>query len=110
MTIPSYLSTEIYLQNSLTKQNSKLNREFPSRSLRRSEESRALKSCYDIACLICEVSSVEPCDRTKRRKTITLIGRLKKVFSVKQLGLVQEGTLEFFLHTHATGDRDDNVE
>ena len=49
-------------------------------------------------------------DKTKGRKNLTLSGRLKNVFSGKQLGFVQEETLVIF-HTHATGDRrEDNVE
>ena len=41
MAIPMYLTSEMHLQNSLTERNSKLNRKFPSTSLRKSEESRA---------------------------------------------------------------------
>ena len=42
-------------------------------------------------------------NKRKGRNILTLSGRLKNVFSGKQLGLGQEETLVVFLHTHATG-------
>ena len=117
---------------------STLDREFPSWSLRKSEESRAriavdqeteatsslkvlinpksitgkdfsdyeefciwwwraeLKRCYDIAHLIYEISEHRAVTRQKGRKTLTPSGRLKNVFSGRQVGLVQEETLVVF--------------
>ena len=129
---------------------SKLSREFLSRRLRKSEESRAriavdqdieatsslkdlinpksitgkdfsdceeldlmmaaeLKWCYDIVYLIYEITERRAVTRQKRKNILHWAGRLKNVFSGRQLGLVQEETCSF-LHTHATGDREDNVE
>ena len=50
-------------------------------------------------------SSVEPW-RKERCNILTPSGRLKNVFSGRQLGLVQEETLNSFPHTHATGLRE----
>ena len=117
---------------------SKLDREFSSRSLRKSEESRAriavdqedrsnqlaegphqskinygkdfsdyeeldlmmaaeLKWCYDIVYLIYEITERRAVTRQKKgRTTLTPSGRLKNVFSGRQLGLVQEETLVVF--------------
>ena len=135
MTIPSYLPSEMHLQKSLGI--STLDREFPSWSLRKTEESRAriavdqeieatsslkdiinpksitkkdfsdceelylmmgaeLKWCYDIAYLIHEISERSAVTRQKGRNTLTPSGRLKNVFSGRQLGLVQEETLVVF--------------
>ena len=116
---------------------SKLDREFPSWSLRKSEESRAciavdqeieapssledpinpksitrkdfsdyeeldlmmaaeLKWCYDIVYLIYEITERRAVTSNRAQKNLTLSGRLKNVFSGKQLGLVQEETLVVF--------------
>ena len=116
---------------------SKLDREFPSRNLRKSEESRArmtvdqeieatsslkdlinpksimgkdfsdyegldlmmaadLKWSYDIAFLTYEITERRAVTRQKGRKTFTPSGRLKNVFSGRQLGLVQEETRVVF--------------
>ena len=51
--------------------------------------------------------------RNKRKRAKTFLapsGRLKNVFSGRQLGLVQEETLVVFYTMHATGDREDNME
>ena len=117
-----------------------LDREFPSRSLRKSEESRAriavdqeieatssmrdlinpesttgkdfsdseeldlltvteLKSCYDIAYFIYEITERRAVTRQKGRITPTPSGRLKNVFSGRQVCLVREETL--VVSTHA---------
>ena len=116
---------------------SELDREFPSWSLCKSEESRAriaadqeieassslkdfinlksitgrdfsdyeeldlmmaaeLKWCYDIAYLIYEITERRAVTRQEGRKILTPSGRLKNVFSGRQLGLVQEETLVVF--------------
>ena len=55
-----------------------------------------LKWCYDIAYLIYEISERSAVTRQKGRNTLTPSGRLKNVFSGRQLGLVQEETLVVF--------------
>ena len=55
-----------------------------------------LKWCYDIACLIHEITERSAATRQKGRKILTLNGRLKNVFSGRQLGLLQEETLVVF--------------
>ena len=55
-----------------------------------------LKWCYDITYLICEITERRAVTRQKGRKILTLSGRLKNVFSGRQLGLVQEETLVVF--------------
>ena len=92
MAIPSYLSSEMHLQKFPDQTKfSELGREFPSRNLRKGEESRA-RACESW--------------RKERCNILTPSGRLKNVFSGRQLGLVQEETLNSFPHTHATGLRE----
>ena len=66
---------------------------------------------YCLFDLIYESTERRSVTKQKGKKTLTLSGTLKNVFSGKLLGLVQEETLVVFnfLHTHATGDREDNV-
>ena len=52
--------------------------------------------CYDIAHLIYEITERRAVTRQKGRKVLAPSGRLKNVFSGRQLGLVQEETLEVF--------------
>ena len=58
---------------------------------------------YDIAHLIYEITERKAVTRQKGRKTLTPSGRLKNVFSGRQLGLVQEETLVVF-YTHMPRD------
>ena len=46
----------------------------------------------------------------KERNILTLSGRLKNVFQRKTTGSCSKRDACSFLHTHATGDREDNVE
>ena len=55
-----------------------------------------LKWCYDIVFLIYQITERTDRDKTKGRKTLTPSGRLKKVFSGRQLGLVREETRVVF--------------
>ena len=55
-----------------------------------------LTRCYDIAYLINEIAERRAVTRQKGRKTLTPSGRLKNVFSGRQLGFVQEETLVVF--------------
>ena len=92
MAIPSYLSSEMHLQKFPDQTKfSELGREFPSRNLREGEESRARAWSRD------------------ERKGATFLHRAGdwRMFSARrQLGLVQEETLNSFPHTHATGLRE----
>ena len=126
---------------------SKLDRELPSRSLRKSEESRARiavnqenrsnqlaeghhqskinyrkrfrwlwRNGFDDGgrnemklryCLF-DLRNYQAWSRDKTKRAKNSYTEQKKVFSGRQLGLVQEETL-VVLDTHATGDREDNV-
>ena len=55
-----------------------------------------LKWCYDIAYLIHEITERSAATRQEGRKNLTPSGRLKNVFSGRQLGLLQEETLVVF--------------
>ena len=65
-----------------------------------------MKWSYDIVYLIYEITKRGAV--TKQKKAKNSDTEQKKVFSGRQLGLVQEETL-VVLYTHATGDREDNV-
>ena len=65
-----------------------------------------LKSCYDIAYLIYKITERRAVDK---RKNLTPNGRLKTVFSGRQKGFCSRKDACSFPHTHATGDREDNV-
>ena len=127
MTILRYLPLEMHLQNSWPNGISKLDRELPSRSLRKIEESRAriavdqeIEATSSLKDLINPKSItwkdfsdyvrigfddggriemvLRYClfDLRNYRETLTPSGRLKNVFSGRQLGLVQEETLVVF--------------
>ena len=55
-----------------------------------------LKWCYDIIYLIYEITERIAVTKQKGRNILTQCGRLKNIFSGKQLGLVQEETLVVF--------------
>ena len=84
MTIPSHLHSEMRLQNFLTKRN------FRAGSWQKFAQRLVIKG--------------------KGRTNLSPSGRLKNVFSGKQLGLGSRRDACSFQHTHATGDREDNVE
>ena len=86
MTIPSNLSSKMHVQNSLTNAISELDREFPSRSSRKgSQQKERAKNSYT------------------ERKT-------EECFLRKTIWSWSRRDACSFLHTHATGDREDNVE
>ena len=55
-----------------------------------------LKYCYDVTYLIYEMTERRVVTRQKGRKTHTPSGRLKNVFSGRQMDLFQEETLVVF--------------
>ena len=81
-----FISTRRCICNSLTKRNWELDREFPSTSLRKEEESRARASSRD---------------RRKGQNSYT---------ERKTVGSCSRRDACSFLHTHATGHRDDKAE
>ena len=147
MTIPIYLPRRCICKIPWPNGISKLDRELPSRSLRKSEESRARiavnqenrsnqlaeghhqskinyrkrfrwlwRNGFDDGgrnemklryCLF-DLRNYQAWSRDKTKRAKNSYTEQKKVFSGRQLGLVQEETL-VVLDTHATGDREDNV-
>ena len=57
-----------------------------------------MKWCYDIACLIYEITERRAVTKQKGRKTLALSGRLRNVFRGRQMGLVQKKNICSFFY------------
>ena len=67
-----------------------------------------LKWCYDIVNLIYEITDRRAVTRQKGRKTLTPSGS-EECFQRKTIASRSRRDACSFLHTHATGNREDNV-
>ena len=69
-----------------------------------------LKWCYDIVCLIDEIIERRAVTRQKRSEKSYTERKAEEFFQRKTTGSCSRRDACGFLQTHATGDREDNVE